>query len=101
MAQILPLIHTIYNLKNIQRTGCNLFAGVDSRDIDSVGVHTFLVSQLCMIIGDMAQKGKVKVDMAVLLRLALYHEWGETILGDYPDRSPSYQSYFTEKYSHN
>ena len=44
----------------------------------------------------MAKKEGTPVDVEILLKLALYHEWGEAILGDYPHKSPSYRSYFEE-----
>lgn len=96
MTKLFPLIQTIYNLKNIQRFGFNLFAGVNFQDLDSSAVHGFLVAELAMLIGDLAKRGKVTVNVEVLLKIALYHEWGEAVLGDYPDKSPSYQSYFEE-----
>ena len=96
MSQLLPLIQTVYNLKNVQRTGFNLFAGVPQKDIICIAVHSFLVAELGMIVGDMAEKENLPINKEVLLKLALYHDWGEAILGDYPDKSPSYQSYFED-----
>lgn len=96
MKRTFSLLQTLYNLKNVHRVGINLFAGVSPEDTDNIAVHNFLVSQIALIVGDLARASHLKFNMEILLKLSLYHDWGEAVLGDYPDKAPSYQSYFEE-----
>ena len=92
--KILPTIQALYNLRNVLRIGYPLFGGIAVSDTICIAIHGFMVAQFAMIVGDLAIQNKIKIDQTVLLKLALYHDWGEAILSDFPGKSPSYSSYF-------
>jgi len=90
MNKILNLIQTLNNLKYIKRTGPTLFAGISSIQTDSIAEHSFKVANLSILLGN-----KVKgVNIGNLTIHALIHDWAESIVGDIPSSSKSFQSYF-------
>lgn len=92
MKKSLNLIQTLNNLRYIRRTGPILFAGVPSDHVQTIAEHTFTVSNLVLLLGS-----KVKsVNVGNILMHGQIHDWAESIIGDMPLASKSYQSYFDE-----
>ena len=75
ISSILNFIIPIYRLKNIPRTGWYKKIGV--KNPESIGDHIFMTSILCMLIGDIKQ-----LDTLKMIKIALLHDIGESLIGD-------------------
>lgn len=94
MKNVFTLMQVLSNLSYIPRTG-GLYGGIPSGAVESIGAHSFKVSCICLVLGETANKNKVKIDIGRILKTALTHDWHESILLDIPTHSPSYMSYFS------
>jgi 5'-deoxynucleotidase YfbR-like HD superfamily hydrolase len=92
MAKDLDVIQLLNNLKNIHRTGPNLFAGIPASSIESISDHSYKVTYLCVILA----KYFDGVNLEKLLLNAITHDWAEAIVMDVPSGSPSFSSYFDQ-----
>ena len=87
---LLCLLAEAQHLKQLPRTGW-LFANVV--DPESVAAHTCLTAMIALFLGDIinldwaTQELSAPLDMERVLRLALIHDLGESILTDLPWRS--------------
>jgi len=88
----LRAIQALNNMSKIKRSGPNLVAGINSENLESLAEHSLKVTYLSLIFGSQIPN----VSIEKLLRYALLHDWGESILGDTISRSKSYMSYFDE-----
>lgn|GEM_PF-1550488 len=94
MKRVFSLLQVLDNLSRVPRLGGVLFAGLDPNNCDSIAEHSYKVSYLCLILGQLAKKQGLKPDTAALLSSAINHDWTDCILLDLPTGSPSYKSYF-------
>lgn len=90
MRNIIKALQVLNNLRKIKRTGPNLFAGIPDEFVESIAEHSYKVAYLCLIFSQRVKN----VGLGQLLVYAIIDEWGESLLGDIPTGSKSYQSYF-------
>jgi 5'-deoxynucleotidase YfbR-like HD superfamily hydrolase len=95
MKKVMGLISTLGNLTKIPRTG-GVYSGIEASMVESIAEHSFKVSYLSLIVGKMAIKNGIKVEMEKVLEAAVKHDWEDAVLFDVPSGSPSYRSYFEE-----
>ncbi|HUW21594.1 MAG TPA: YfbR-like 5'-deoxynucleotidase [Candidatus Bathyarchaeia archaeon] len=95
MRKVLTLIQVLDNLARIPRTGGILCAGISPTHTDSVADHCYKVANIALLLGKVAQKHNLEIDIGKLLEAALTGDWTDCILLDIPVRSPSYRSYFS------
>jgi len=93
MEKTFKIIQTLHNLKAIKRTGPNLFAGIAPSELQSIADHSFTVVNLVLLI---STHYKDEIDELKLLKHAITHDWAESIIGDLPTGSPSYNKFFKE-----
>jgi putative hydrolase of HD superfamily len=63
-------------LKKVERTGWGMRVGI--KNAESVADHTFRTALLSMLIADMKN-----IDVEKMMRMALIHDLGEAIIGDW------------------
>lgn len=83
-------IQLLNNLNKIKRTGPNLFAGIPDYMTESIAEHSYKVLYLCLIFSIRLKS----INLCNLFVYIITHEWSETLTGDIPTSSKSYQSYF-------
>ncbi len=96
MKKLLTLVQVLDNLSRMPRTGGVMFAGIDPNRTDSVAEHNFKVVSLTLLFGEVFKKQGYSINFENLLKVAVTHDWNESILLDIPSGSPSYKSYFTD-----
>lgn len=74
--EIIKFCELIGKLKKTERTGWITRASIENPE--SVADHTFRTAVLAMVIGDMK-----KLDAEKLVRMALIHDFEESVTGDY------------------
>lgn len=74
-------------LKSVPRIGW-LLRGV--RDVESVAAHSFGVAVIAMLLADRARHRGMKVNVELVLRMALLHDLTETRTGDLPSTIKRY-----------
>lgn len=78
---LVEFIEEIGRLKLIPRTGWR-FHGIEAPE--SVADHSYRVTLVAMLLGDILLRRGVKLDMEKLLRMAVLHEIPEAKIGDVP-----------------
>ncbi|MDQ3098787.1 MAG: HD domain-containing protein [bacterium] len=96
MKKLLALIQVLDNLCRMPRSGGLLFAGIDPNRCDSIADHNFKVVSVVLLLGELFKKNNVPINFEHLLKMAITHDWTDSILLDIPSSSPSYSSYFTD-----
>ncbi len=94
MRKTFQLIQVLDNLSRLPRTGGTLFAGINPNLSDSVAEHSYKVIWLSYILATRLKESNNDIDVDMILRAAIVHDWSEAVLLDIPSGSPSYQSYF-------
>ncbi len=79
--QLLEFLLEIGHLKNLPRTGWRLH-GI--RNGESVADHSYRVTLLCMVLGDLLCEHGMTVDVDKMVRMAVLHEIAEARIGDIP-----------------
>lgn len=74
MEDIIEFANILENLKKIKRTG---WVEREIKNPESVADHSFRVAVLAMVLGD-----KLDVDKNKLIKMALVHDWAESLVGD-------------------
>lgn len=93
MKKIVNLLQVLDNLSRIPRTGGS-YGGVPPQLVESISIHSYKVSCISLLLGEVSIKNGKHIDMGLLLKTALSHDWHEVILLDIPTHSPSFMSYF-------
>jgi putative hydrolase of HD superfamily len=78
LEEIIEFCKLIGRLKKIERTGWVTWKGLNIQNPESVAEHVFRTAILTMIIADMK-----KLDTEKMVRMALLHETGEALIGDW------------------
>jgi putative hydrolase of HD superfamily len=78
----------LQRLKGLERTGWML-RGLPA-GLESVAAHSYGVAVAAMLLGDTVQARGVAVNLELLLRLALMHDWAEARMGDLPRTASQY-----------
>jgi putative hydrolase of HD superfamily len=76
LKKILEFSKVAGRLKRVDRTGWGLRVGIE--DAESVADHTFRTALIAMVIADSR-----KLDTEKVIRMALIHDLGEAIIGDW------------------
>ena len=77
------LLKRLNNLKRMPRTGW-LFCGVPLNGVEDVAQHSFEVAAITMLLADEINSGGKKVDGARAIRMAIFHDWAEAEVTDFP-----------------
>lgn len=80
-AKILEIFLTIQVSKELPRQGF-LYSGFKRNEADSVAAHSFSVSVFSYLLARELKKERTEIDPEKTLRIALFHDLGETITGD-------------------
>ncbi len=82
-SRVLNLYEHIFALKNLYRQGWLKYWNVDENKCESVGDHIFSMSVISYIF---AKEYRPDLDADKVLRIALFHDIPEAIIGDIPAR---------------
>jgi len=85
---MLSTLIELQRLKCLDRTGWTL-RGLPN-GTESVAAHSFGVCVAAMLLADEIKRRGLEVDMELVLRMALLHDWAETRTGDMPKTATSY-----------
>ncbi len=80
-SKILNFFENIFVLKNLYRQGWVKYWGVKENDCESVGDHIFSMAVMSYIF---AKEYRKDLDADRVLRIALFHDLPEAIVGDIP-----------------
>ncbi len=95
MKNTFKLIQILQNLNHLKRAGGTLFMGLPSELNMSIAEHSYFVTYLAMLFADSLPKTKKeKINQSKLLKYCLVHDWSESIIGDLPSGSPSWQTFW-------
>jgi len=84
--KIIKLLLSLYNLKNIPRSGYIVASLLPPTLVPNVGIHTLLVAYISFLVSEsIAKSGGVKIDMEKVFKLALLHDIHELIITDLPN----------------
>lgn len=78
--KILEVFRTLHRLKELPRQGFVYF-GFKGDETDSIAEHSFMVAWIAYVIGE--QLGLRGPDLAKVTLMALVHDWGEALTGDF------------------
>jgi len=78
--EILKIFRTLHRLKELPRQGFVYF-GFKGDETDSIAEHSFMVAWIAHVIG--LQFGLSSDEMARVTLMALIHDWGEAVTGDF------------------
>ncbi len=81
LKKILKVFLTLQWAKELPRQGF-IAMGFKRNEADSVAAHSFSSCLLAYFLAKQLQKEKVKIDPEKVLKMALFHDVGETIVGD-------------------
>ncbi len=81
LKKILKVFLTLQWAKELPRQGF-IAMGFKRNEADSVAAHSFSTSLLAYFLAKRLQKEGVKIDPEKVLKMALMHDVGETIVGD-------------------
>ncbi len=81
LKKILKVFLTLQWAKELPRQGF-IAMGFKRNEADSVATHSFSTSLLAYFLAKSLQKEGVKIDPEKVLKMALMHDVGETIVGD-------------------
>lgn len=81
LKKILKVFLTLQWAKELPRQGF-IAMGFKRNEADSVAAHSFSTSLLAYFLAKELQKEGVKIDPEKVLKMALFHDVGETIVGD-------------------
>jgi len=81
LKKILKVFLTLQWAKELPRQGF-IAMGFKRNEADSVAAHSFSTSLLAYFLAKELQKEGIKVDAEKVLKMALLHDIGETIVGD-------------------
>ncbi|MEM2130953.1 MAG: HD family hydrolase [Candidatus Woesearchaeota archaeon] len=81
LANILEIFLTIQVSKELPRQGF-LYSGFKRNEADSVAAHSFSVSIFSYLLAKELKKEIKEIDPEKTLKIALFHDLGETITGD-------------------
>ncbi|MGH9840400.1 MAG: HD domain-containing protein [Blastocatellia bacterium] len=84
---LITFLTELMRLKSVPRIGW-LLRGV--RDVESVAAHSFGVAVIAMLLADRARHRGMKVNVELVLRMALLHDLTETRTGDLPSTIKRY-----------
>ena len=85
---MLSTLLEIQRLKRLERTGWTLRG--QPPGTESVAAHSYGVAVAAMLLADECRARGVEVNVELLLRLALLHDWAEARLGDMPRTGGEY-----------
>ena len=88
--KLLRTLLELQRLKRLDRTGWTL-RGLPN-GTESVAAHSFGVCVTAMLLADELLARGVPVNMEILLRTAIMHDWAETRVGDIPRTASKYFS---------
>ena len=81
LKKILKVFLTLQWAKELPRQGF-IALGFKRNEADSVAAHSFSTALLAYFLAKQLQKGGEKIDAEKVLKMALVHDIGETIVGD-------------------
>lgn len=81
LKKILKVFLTLQWAKELPRQGF-IALGFKRNEADSVAAHSFVTALLAYFLARNLQKAGVKIDAEKVLKMALVHDIGETIVGD-------------------
>lgn len=76
LKEIVEFSRIVGQLKKVERTGWGMRVGI--KNAESVADHTFRAALMAMVIADLK-----KLDTEKMIRMALLHDLGEAIIGDW------------------
>lgn len=88
MPTLLPTLIELQRLKRLDRTGWTL-RGLPN-GTESVAAHSFGVVVTAMLLADELNARGVVVDVEIVMRMALLHDWAEARVGDMPRTATQY-----------
>ncbi|EKD85459.1 MAG: hypothetical protein ACD_38C00019G0004 [uncultured bacterium] len=81
LKKILKVFLTLQWAKELPRQGF-IALGFKRNEADSVAAHSFVTALLAYFLAKQLQKEGMKVDSEKVLKMGLFHDIGETIVGD-------------------
>lgn len=83
LKEIIEFCKIAGKLKKVERTGWGMRVGI--KNAESVADHTFRTAFMAMVIADMRNLnlGIKKINTEKIMRMALMHDLGEAIIGDW------------------
>ena len=81
LKKILKVFLTLQWAKELPRQGF-IALGFKRNEADSVAAHSFTTALLAYFLARNLQKSGVKIDVDKVLKMGLFHDIGETIVGD-------------------
>ncbi len=81
LKKILKVFLTLQWAKELPRQGF-IALGFKRNEADSVAAHSFVTALLAYFLAKKLQKDGVKIDPEKVLKMGLFHDVGETIVGD-------------------
>ena len=81
LKKILKVFLTLQWAKELSRQGF-IALGFKRNEADSVAAHSFVTALLAYFLAKQLQKEGMKVDSEKVLKMGLFHDIGETIVGD-------------------
>ena len=81
LKKILKVFLTLQWAKELPRQGF-IALGFKRNEADSVAAHSFATALLSYFLAKQLQKEGVKIDPEKVLKMGLFHDIGETIVGD-------------------
>jgi len=85
---MLSTLIELQRLKRLERTGWNL-RGL-ANGTESVSAHSFGVAVTAMLLGDELVRLGMEIDVELVIRIALVHDWAEVRVGDMPRTATEY-----------
>ena len=85
---MLSTLIELQRLKRLERTGWNL-RGL-ANGTESVSAHSFGVAVTAMVVADELVQLGVEIDVELVIRIALVHDWAEVRVGDMPRTATEY-----------
>lgn len=82
---MIDLVDKINLLKEIPRMGW-LEAGIGLSEVEDVAQHSFITSVVTLLLSDRVEE---EIDCERALRMAVVHDWGESLMGDFSERLTS------------
>ena len=95
VSDMLSLLIELQRLKRLDRTGWTL-RGLPN-GTESVAAHSFGVSVTAMLLADEIKSRGVEIDVELVLRMSILHDWAETRIGDMPRTATHYFGATTRK----
>jgi len=81
LKEIIEFSKVAGKLKKVERTGWGMRVGI--KNAESVADHTFRTALMAMVIADMRNLDIEKINTEKIMRMALMHDLGEAIIGDW------------------